>query len=237
MHDLDRRMFETEALGGETEEAEQLEEEQEFRELLGELVRSGGGPAGEFGQETFEVLGAAGELDDRAAREVALASELLEVQTSAELEQFLGTLLRRAVGAGRKFARSATGRALGGLLKQAATGALPMVADAVNPQAAGLAGPEGPSAAELGLELEGLSQEDREFEVARAFVRFADAAARIAAQAPPATPPTQTAGAAATAAARRHLPGLLVPTAARSRGREHSGRWVRQGNEIVVDGG
>ena len=245
MHDLDRSMFEAEGLDGEQDEAEQLEE-QEFLALLRQFTQRGGGGPGGPDQGAFEGLRPRGELDDRSAREVALASELLEVQTSAELDRFLGALLRRVSGAGRRFVRSATGRALGGVLKQAAAQALPMVADAVGGQATpGTAGPDGPglgglgraggpTAVELGLELEGLSQEDREFEVARAFVRFADAAARIAAHAPQGRPPAANAGASATAAARRHLPGLLVQGAAR--GREHSGRWLRQGNEFVVDG-
>ena len=124
MHDLDRRMFEATGFGGELEAERQ--EEQEFRELLGELVRGGGGRADELGLEMYETRGP-GVFDDRSTREVALASELLEVQTAAEMEQFLGGLLRRLAGGGRKFARSATGRALGGVLKQAASQALPQL--------------------------------------------------------------------------------------------------------------
>ena len=86
------------------------------------------------------------------------------------------------------------------------------------------------------IELEGLSQEDREFEVARAFVRFAEKATRIAAQAPPTNRPADAARKAAARAAEQHLPGLLaVPSGGSGpRARQHSGRWVRQGNDIVV---
>lgn len=243
MHDLDRAMFEAEVMGGEVESAE-LEEEQEFRELLGEMVHGVSGHAGEgrLGQESFEIIGTAGEFSDRSAREIALASELLEVQHDDELEQFIGNLLRRAAGAARKFASSDTGRAIGGALKQVASQVLPVTGGAVGaqvpPDAGDLGGLDSTSAGSaLGLELEGLSQEDREFEVARAFVRFADTAARIAAQAPPQARPTGIAKAAVTTAARRYLPGLLPPPlTGNSRTREHSGRWVRQGNNIVVDG-
>jgi len=240
MHDLDRAIFEADEMGGETEYAEQ-QEEQEFRELLGELMYGEGGQSVELAQESFEIAGTAGEFDDRSAREVALASELLEVQNEAELEQFIGNLLRRAAGAARKFARSDTGRALGGILKQAASQALPVIGGAVGTQVTpkpGVGGQEGtPTGSQLGLELDGLSREDREFESARAFVRFADAATRIAVQAPQARPPTGIAKAAVTTAARRYLPGLLaLPLADSSRAREHSGRWVRHGNNIVVDG-
>ena len=120
----------------------------------------------ELGQEVSETAGTAGDFDDRAAREVELASDLLEVQTAAELGQFIGTLLRRAGGATTTLAHSDTGRALGGILKQAARQALP-IGSAVDsgsaPQQRDLRG-----GTSLGLELEGLSSEDREFETARA---------------------------------------------------------------------
>ncbi|RKT44867.1 hypothetical protein [Thiocapsa rosea] len=105
----------------------------------------------------------------------------------------------------------------------------------------------------FGLELEGLSGEDQEFEVARHFVRFAGAAVRNAATAPASPNPVAAARAAAIAAAERHAPGLLRPTAPRRpgpavapaigtssalglAGRAQSGRWMRRGNKIVVLG-
>ena len=54
----------------------------------------------------------------------------------------------------------------------------------------------------FGLELEGMSPEDQEFEVARRFVRFAGAAARNARR-------SRNPRAALTAAARRFAPGFL----------------------------
>jgi len=237
MHDLDRRMFEATAFGSEVDEDESQEEE-EFRELLGEMVRGGSDRADEIGLETYETP-VPGAFDDRSTREVALASELLEVQTPGELDRFLGNLLRRLAGGGRRFARSTTGQALGGVLKQAANQVLPQLDEPPGPAAAPagvLGAPDTTSAAELGLELEGLSQEDREFEVARAFVRFAEKATRIAAQAPPTNRPADAARKAAARAAEQHLPGLLaVPSGGSGpRARQHSGRWVRQGNDIVV---
>ena len=59
-----------------------------------------------------------------------------------------------------------------------------------------------------GAELEGLSDEDKEFETARAFVRFAMEAGRLAAKAPSTQPPAAIATAAARVAARLHAPGL-----------------------------
>jgi hypothetical protein len=60
------------------------------------------------------------------------------------------------------------------------------------------------------LELEGLSNEDKEFEVARAYVRFAGNAANMAARNPQwRNRPRQVASRATTLAARNYAPGLL----------------------------
>src|SRR4029077_13938322 len=74
----------------------------------------------------------------------------------------------------------------------------------------------------LGLELEGLSPQDQEFEAARQFVRFASAATKHAAAAPRNVAPQTAARAAAVAAAQHHAPGLaralvtgVAPTATR----------------------
>jgi hypothetical protein len=84
----------------------------------------------------------------------------------------------------------------------------------------------------LGLELEGLSQEDREYEAARQFVRFASEAVNNAVQSP-SPDPIAAARSASVTAARRYAPGLL-----RGRGVSapalRGGRWVRQGRNIVV---
>jgi hypothetical protein len=216
-------MFEAEGEYGEAE-AEQ-EQQQEFLEILGELVAADGGRGGE--QRS---------LDARTAREIALASELLEVQSEDELEEFLGKLLRRAGSAARGLIGSQAGKALRGILKDAAGKALPALGRAVGSRI----GPDFGDAGEqvgraagsmLGLELEGLSHEDREFETARAFVRFADAATREAAAAErSARPAADVAQMAAATAAKEHLPGLLAGSG------EGGGRWVRHGDRIVIHG-
>jgi hypothetical protein len=197
-----------------------------------------------------------------------LAAELLEVTTEAELDRFIGNLLQRAAGAVRNFARSDTGQALGGILKQAAGQALPVIGraigGAVSPSGGDVGARVGKAAGTLlGLELEGLSAEDREFEVARALVRFAQEACRHALNAPATAPPAAVARAAAATAARRYAPGLLptllapaggaqcagaqpVPArpeavgAASARAatsaRQMSGRWIRQGDRVVIFG-
>jgi hypothetical protein len=231
MHDLDRSMFEVgeledEELGpaGETQELEQ-------EDFLGVLHSFLGKEVGELGEAQ-----SAAEL-----QEVELAAELLEVGSEAELDRFLGNLMRRAAGAARDFVRSPTGQALGGILKQAAKQALPAigrgVGSLVSPGGGAAGARVGRTAASmLGLELEGLSSEDREYEVARGLVRFASAASRNAAGAPPGAPPAAVARQAALAAAREHAPGLTPALAgpAGPGGARQSGRWERQGRSIVI---
>jgi hypothetical protein len=232
MHDLDRSLFEVGPVGG-TGEAEtfgattELEEE-DFLETLETVL-------GEVSGEQVEL-----EAEQQEINEVELATQLLEVGSQGELDRFIGALFRRAVGAAKNFAGTPTGQALVPILKQAAKDSLPVLGRAVGeriaPGRGGVIGSRVATAAGnlFGLELEGLSNEDAEFETARAFVRFADAAVRNAASAAPAVPPQQAAGAAVRAAAREHAPGLLRAAGGARGRRARSGRWARQGNAIVV---
>jgi hypothetical protein len=93
-----------------------------------------------------------------------------------------------------------------------------------------------------------LSQEDREFEAAKQFVRFASEAMKNAASAPGGNP-VAIARSAVAAAAQRYAPGLLngswtPPMSTMSpmssqfagAGRPRSGRWRRIGpNRIIVE--
>lgn len=182
-------------------------------------------------EDEYETYGEA----EGGDRETALATELLEVSSEEELDRFLGDLISSVASTARGFAGSATGRAVGGMLKQAARNVLPRIGqalgDAVAPGAGGSLGRQ--AGTWLGGQFEGLSAEDREYEMARTFVRFADEAAQRAVQAPAGTPPVEAARAAAIAAAQRHLPGLARPTNGH-RGPRAEGRWVRRGNRIVI---
>lgn len=227
MHDLDRAMFETGEVGYEAENAEQ----EEFLELLDEQEH------GETSQGESAQLAEV----DRTTLEMELATELLEVQTEEELGRWFGNVVRGAVGAAGRFAQSPTGRALGGIVKKAAGEALPVIGRGIG----GLIDPQYADTGErvgkglgtaFGLELEGLSQEDREFELARALVRFAGSASRQAAKAPSGTSPQAAALAAATAAARRYLPGLQPSLGQGRTVRRRSGRWQRRGDQIVIFG-
>lgn len=182
------------------------------------------------------------------AQEMELASELLEVSNEQELEQFLGDLISKAGKAIGGFIKSPIGNAIGGVLKGAAKVALPIAGGALGTF---LGGPIGTSIGSslgsmagqaLGLELEGLSQEDREFEVARQFVKFAGETVKNALEAPANIDPSIVAKAAASEAARDHAPGLTNYDFGDGEGtrRHHHhhrhGGWKRHGNNIVLYG-
>jgi hypothetical protein len=190
---------------------------------------------GDFGQ---------GEGPFNEEQEIEMAAELLAVSGDQELDQFLGNLVRRVGKAAGQIIRSPTGKALTGLLRQAAKKALPLAGKAVGTYFGGSTG--GNIAGQVfGLEVEGMSPEDQELQVARRFVRLAGDAANQIAQAPPSTPPQQAARAALVAAARQHAPGLLSGGAGAAAGtregvagarRRQSGRWIRRGRNIVLLG-
>jgi hypothetical protein len=194
--------------------------------------------------ETWEEPGEAESVFDEAD-EMELAGALLEVTDEDELDQFLGSVIRRAGRAVGGIVRSPVGQQLGGILKGAVRQALPVVGTAIGSAIGGRSGGQlggrlASTAGRLfGLELEGLSDEDQMYEVARRLVRLAGAAAASAAQAVPTTPPVRAARAAAMAAARRHAPGLLRPGSApiAGAGSSRQGRWMRRGRTIIVVNG
>ena len=241
MHNIDRTQPE-------------LSEEYEGFELGGQSEEFGA--LGELG-ESFEYEG--GEYEEVASpfaehEEYELAAELLEIQSEEELNYFLGKLFKRVGSVAGRLIRSPVGRALGGVLRNVAKTALPMAGAALGnlvlPGVGGAIGGKLGSAAGriFGLELEGMSAEDREFEVARRYVRLAGAAARRAAMAAPSLPPQRAAYAALQQAARTYAPGLLaaggvvggglgagVPSVTSSFG-ARTGRWIRRGRRIIVLG-
>jgi hypothetical protein len=177
-----------------------------------------------------------------------LAAELLEVRDEQELDRFLGSVFNGV----KKFAGSAAGKAVGGMLKGVLKKALPIAGGLAGtffggPVGATIGGKLGSMASNLfEMELEGLSQEDREFEAAKQFVRFATDAVNNAASAPGGNPLAIARSALATAA-QRYAPGLLNGASSTSQmpstssqftgaRRPHSGRWRRIGpNKIIVE--
>lgn len=192
----------------------------------------------EFGDGEYAVFSEADEMD--------LASELLSVSDEAELDQFLGKLLRKASKGLGKVLKSPLGKQVGGLLKGAVKNVLPIAAGALGtaiagPAGAAIGGQLGSMAGgALGLELEGMSGEDQEFEIARRLVRFGGEAVKKALSLPQFGDVANVARKAVVDAARKHAPGLI-----RAQGEAeydefsssaHSGRWVRRGRKIVLMG-
>jgi uncharacterized protein (DUF697 family) len=229
-----------------------------YGETLGETFESGLQETGNF--ETYEMQ----ETPLNEALEMELASEMLEVTNEQELDHFLGKLIGSIGGGLKKLAGSSLGRTLGAYLKPLAKKLLPIATGAVGTF---LGGPLGGIAASqlsnvaskaFGLELEGMSSEDAQFEVARRFVRFASSAANTAAAAPPSSDPRATAQVAVSKAAQRHAPGLLrggaltgvsdigatlqgsslAPgqTTCQCHHRRRKGVWIRRGRRILLLG-
>ena len=169
------------------------------------------------------------------AQEAELANELLSVSNEAELEQFLGDFLKKAVSVAGQAIKSPVGQAIGGVLKGVAKKALPLAGGALGAYfggplgakiGSGLASAAGNA---LGLEAESMEGEEREYEGAKQFVRLAaDTVNRAAQQAARGNgDPRAIAQAAATAAARQFAPGLLGAAAGQSgtMGQGGQGGW------------
>lgn len=171
-----------------------------------------------------------------------LAGELLEVDSEAELDQFLGKLIKRAARSVGRAIRSPIGRAVGGFLKGAAKMALPLAGTALGgavggPLGATIGGGLASAAGNaLGLEAEMLNSEDQEFEGAKQFVRMSGEAIKSALAAPAHVDPTSAAQQAVTAAAAKLAPGLMgrTPAGVPAGTSGRSGRWVRKGRNIVL---
>ena len=216
-------------------------------EISGEVL------TGEYGAgEAYGTM--AGEAAFDEVQEMELATALLEVSSEGEMDRFLGNLFKRVGRAVGSAVKSPTGQALGGILKDAARQALPVVGSGIGSAIGGDRGGQigsqlATTAGQIfGLELEGLSQEDQEYETARRYVRLASTAAANAARMPSTVNPMTAARSAFSMAARRHAPGLLRR---RRRGpafgggsvdaadfggdlEPRQGRWVRRGRNVII---
>jgi hypothetical protein len=264
MHNLDRTQAEMyggnheynemNEYSGEYQELNGLNEYNEMNEYQGEYQELNEYNEMEYtGHEMeFESQGEYQELNEynemegvfHEAEELELAAELLEVNSEAELQQFIGKLARRAARAARRAIRGPLGGHLGGLLRNVLRRAMPALGGlAGNLLLPGIGGQLGSRLASgagsmLGLELEGLSNEDREFEVAKQLVRLGGETVKQAVTNPTGPTPQAVVQNALVQAAQQHAPGLIGLNAQpgmRSR-RGHSGRWIRRGNKIILFG-
>jgi hypothetical protein len=168
-----------------------------------------------------------GIFDEHQEMEEAIA--LLEVANEQQLDRFLGTLIQKANGRLGNALRPPTGGAIVDVLKRVAGDVLPLARRTMEQRLGsrlgaqfgrGLASIAGPA---LGLELEGLSREDSEFEAIKQFVRFAAKTVEKAAGIALPHGPADVAHSAAAEAARIYAPGLTIE---RLHGRPHDGRWA-----------
>ena len=198
--------------------------------------------------EQFEWEGESGPVFSEA-EEMELAAELMEVRDEQELDRFLSDVINKAARALGGVVRSPLGQAVGGMLKGVAKKALPLAGTAVGTW---LGGPLGAKVGSglatlagnaLGLEAESWSQEDREFEGAKQFVRLAATPSRTRLRRRPAWTRERPRRRELARAAQTLAPGLLQSSAplAQPWRRDmaaggNSGRWLRRGNRIVLYG-
>ena len=214
MHDLDRTSFEM------NDEAFQ-DGEFEFESEL---------PGGTFHRPFSEA-----ELDE-------LALELLQVRDEHELDQFLGSLIKKAASAIGKFARSPAGAALKGILKNAISSAVPVLGGVVSSLIpAGGAGTDVGDAIKSELEYEGVPAENRDVEAAKKVIEVSGAAAQQVAAMPPNAPPQAAVDAVQAAAQQQGIAtGGGSPQSAPNGGMTGSGatsgQWYRRGRTIVIVG-
>jgi hypothetical protein len=174
------------------------------------------------------------------AEVLELAGQLTEIATEAELDRFLGDLISKAGRALGKVVRSPIGQAVGGWLKGAAKSALPLAGGALGGLVGGPLGAKigsglaSAAGSALGLEAE-MSQEDREFEGAKNFVKMAGDAVKSAVSTPAGASPVAAARAAVEAAIQKHAPGLTGGGVAGPAGKSgRTGRWVRHGRNVII---
>jgi uncharacterized protein (DUF697 family) len=180
------------------------------------------------------------------ADEINLAAELLSVGNEQEFDRYMNDLFMTANRAQFQPGSQELFGALGGLLKNLVRKALPIAGTALgNWMVPGVGGAIGGqfgnlAARAFGLETEGLSPEDEQFEIARSFVRLAGAASQEAAQIPPGIPAEPAAQQALVMAAQRHAPGMMYDGQPAQgpypRRMPKRGTWTRRGNSIMLHG-
>ena len=188
--------------------------------------------------DLFEDTDAAGPATGRASRKAVvfdtesagLAAELLNAAAGPQLAATLRRLVR--VHAAPAALDPAAAASLVALLRSAARQALPLVSAATARQAGTTYKRMGRF---FGIELEGLTPEDQEFELARRFAQLTREAAQQLARAPAGLPPAAAARWAAGRAARRFAPGWTqVRDSAGAATSTSAGRWVRHGAGLTV---
>jgi hypothetical protein len=146
------------------------------------------------------------------SRIVELAAELLDVTNESELEGFLRKLVAETPRNGGRLPADTAG-ALVAALRRIVERTVPTLTSALGDELdpATEAGPSvaATAARVYGLELEGMSAEDRDYEIARQFLHLALATTARAARSPARAPAAVIADTAVAGASRELAPGLL----------------------------
>ena len=239
MHDIDRTMQEME-YEGELElefdddelEMEYDDDEMDYNDDEFELEYDDGEMEFEIGESPFTQ-----------EEEMELATQLLSVNSDEELDLFFRRLGRRIKRGFKKAGRFLKSKRFRRILKGLTKRALPIAGKAAGayfggPVGSKIGGMVGSYASSLfELELEGLSPEDQEFEIARRIVRFAGVAAQNADKLSRKMPANKAMTAGIKMAAKKNAPGLLKRKAGKKFGKSGSyGKWVRKGNRIILYG-
>jgi hypothetical protein len=196
-------------------------------------------PQMEFASEpSMELEGESGAGLFDELQEMELAVRLLDVVNDAQLDRFLHDVVQEAETTSGAGVPSSNARTLNQALQTAVhqiwqrtgmedgtTNRGGSVGAEFGRRLSSMAGPI------LGLELEGLSAEDREFEAARQFVRFAGEAVRNVLTRERGTHPHDAAHQAVTEAAEIYAPGLNVPL---NRTPRRRGRWIACDDRIIL---
>ncbi|WML91885.1 hypothetical protein RCF98_05980 [Thiothrix lacustris] len=179
----------------------------------------------EFEFETADEFEAEADLDP----EDALASEMLELESEAEMEQFLGGLIRRAAKRAVPLAKQA-GRFLYKTaqphLKQAWKG---IGNDLVNKGSDAARGWVDQSASRLFGEMPSAAKNRAALNVARKVVQAAQTTGKQMARLPPSSPPAAV-KTIVTKACQQYFPPMERGVSGKR------GTWVRQGNKVILFG-
>jgi len=190
--------------------------------------------SGKFGYGEYQGSAPNPEMPFSESDEINLAAELLSVGSEQEFDRYMNDLFITANRGQFQPGSQELFGALGGLLKNLLKKAVPIGATVLGGPVAGLA------AQAFGLETEGLSPENEQFEIARSYVRLAGAASQEAAQIPPGSPAEPAAQQALVMAAQRHAPGMMYDgqpaQAPYPKRMPKRGTWTRRGNSIMLHG-
>jgi hypothetical protein len=194
-------------------------------------------PQMEFGSGQADSESESFELFDEV-RELEMMTELLDVANEQQLERFLVDFIREVSTTTGAVAKPNETAALRDVLRQCVN-QIRLMKSAQHGRKRTSIGAQlgdGLSATAgqvLGLELEGLSPEDREFEAARQFLRFAGETVKKTVDRSRTEDPSDAADHAAVEAAEVYAPGLFADAAD-----VHgvSGEWIRRGDRIILFG-